>query len=194
MRYFIVFVSVMYLFSACSLFQDTSHKKHYYQIYYNPDDSFPARDSVVRIKTFYIDQVYKRYNLVYRDSKYEMFYYNYHFWATRPAYIVTDVILRHVKSSGMFKEVLLELEKKPDYVITGRIVALDRINSGERWFARASMEFVIKDFHTDEVLASHYFERRKEVFNRDPVYIVRALSSLIEQETSEFLKKVDEKI
>ncbi len=167
----------------------SNNTKHYYQVFYAGELRFDKPvNSIVRVKTFEIDKIYKKYNIVYRTSPYEMFYYNNHLWAVKPDDMITDAVTNHIKQSGMFSEVISKLEKKPDYVISGRIVALDEIDSGDRWYARAALLFTVSDFMSGKVLYSHYFDRRKEVFNSEPVYIVRAISEIIEEETAKFLK------
>lgn len=193
MRYlYSLFIVVFVLFfTGCSLFS-SPEKKHYYQLYYNVGhQSVDTVDAVVRVKTFDIDKVYKKYNIVYRKSQYELFYYNTHFWATRPEAMVTDVIANHVVNKGLFKEVITRLDKKPDYVITGRILSIDEIDSGDRWFARVGLSITFTDFNTNQVYVEKIFEKRKEVFNKKPSYVVRAMSELLEEGMDEFLTEVE---
>ena len=111
---------LLFTTAGCSWFSSNNGQKHYYQIFYNPEENLKdTTKKIVRIKTFEIDKVYKRYNLVYRISAHELFYYNTHFWAARPADMLTDLITSHIKKTAIFKEVITKLEKKPDFIITG---------------------------------------------------------------------------
>lgn len=181
----------MLILGACF----TTDKKHYYQIYYNPasgtNEPFKA---TVRVKTFDIDKVYKKYNIVYRTSPYELFYYNTHLWASRPEDMMTDIMLRHLKASNLFEEIIAKLDKEPTYTVTGTITALDQIDATDKWFARAAMTFSLTDYKTGAVLVSHSFESRKEVSADDPVLVVRALGELIEIETNKFLEKITDEL
>ena len=193
----VLLLFVVSLFTAsCSLFSSSkSQEKHYYQIYYNPKDS--EREPIaatLRIKTFDADKIYKRYNLVYRTSFEEMFYYNTHFWAARPAEMITDLVANHVTKQKVFSDIILSMDKKPDYVMSGRIIALDEIVSGEKSYARMSVLFELKDYKTDTVVVAHTFERRQEIpgENPKPVYVVRAMGEIIDSEIDAFISKIYE--
>ncbi len=179
------------LIPSCAWFS-SAEKKHYYQLHYNPVTKFKKSfDATVRIKPFVPDKIYTKHNIVYRVSPYELFYYNNHFWASRPADMVTEAFRKHMSASGLFREVIVKLEKIPDFVVKGTINALDEIDSEERWFARLSMNLTFIDSSTGEVVVSHTFDRRKEVFVLEPVYVVRALGEIFEEESSVFLKKIE---
>lgn len=190
-RHYLLLAVFLIITTGCSFFS-SPEKKHYYQLYYNVGTQ-PTEplDAVVRIKPFDIDKVYKKFNIVYRKSQYELFYYNTHFWATRPEIMITDVISNHVVNKGLFKEVITRLDKKPDYIITGRILSIDEIDSGDRWFARVGLTLSFIDFNTNQVYVEKTFEKRKEVFNKKPSYVVRAMSELLEEGVDEFLTEVE---
>ncbi|HNW82344.1 MAG TPA: ABC-type transport auxiliary lipoprotein family protein [bacterium] len=179
--------------SSCSLFSSSSPAKQYYQIYYNPAKTIGKKISgTVMVKTFDVDKIYRRHNIVYRKSMYEMYYYNTQFWASKPADMITDVFSKHLSESGLFSDVILELERRPDYVLTGRVLALDELQSEEKSYARVSIVFELKDYKTDRSIVTHSFERRKEVKNKETVYVVRAMAEIIEEETDIFFNKIYE--
>ena len=61
--------------SACSLFSSSPQVKHYYQIYYRPKDAVkPPIAATVRIKSFDVDKIYKRYKF---DKILHLWYYLY---------------------------------------------------------------------------------------------------------------------
>ena len=184
-----------YFISGCSLFSSSAPKKHYYQIYYKPKKTLGRKISgTLRIKPFEVNKVYNRHNIVYRKSVNEMFYYNRKFWASKPSDMITDVLAKHATETQLFSDIILELTKKPDYVLTGRILALDELDSEEKWFARVSIIFELKDYKTDTTIVSHSFERRKEVKIKDAVYVIRAMGEIIEEETEIFFNKIYEKL
>ena len=189
--FIMIFVSVF--LSSCSLFSSKQPVKHYYQIYYRPkENSRPPIEATLRIKTFDVDKIYKRFNIVYRSSFEEMFYYNTHFWASRPADMITDLIANHISQQQVFSDIILTIDKKPDYVLTGRVQALDEIVSGEKSYARISMTFELKDYKTDAVIVSHSFEKRQEAASKQPVYVVRAMSEILDSEIEIFISKIYE--
>lgn len=192
----ILTVSILMLvliMSSCSLFSSSAPVKQYYQIYYKPAKTEGKKISgTVRVRTFDVDKIYRRHNIVYRKSMYEMYYYNTQFWASKPGDMITDVFARHLAETELFSDVILELERRPDYVLTGRVLALDEVQSGEKTYARVSIVFELKDYKTDRSIISHSFEERKEVAKRETVQVVRAMGEIIEKETDIFFNKVYE--
>jgi cholesterol transport system auxiliary component len=166
-------------------------KKHYYRIYYRPN---PARvdqiQATVRVKTLEIDKVYRRYNLVYRTSPYEIFYYTNNYWASRPEDMMTDVLYNHLKAAGLFSDLIIKLDKTPDYEIGGEVLEIDQFDSGDRWFAHLGMVLTLKDFKTGRILVSLPVEERREVFSPEPVQTVRALGEMIDKEIEKFIQQI----
>ena len=108
----------LFMISSCSLFSSKAPLKHYYQVYYQPKESSqqPIK-ATLRIKTFNSDKVYKKYNLVYRTSYEEMFYYNTHFWASRPDDMITDLVANHFSKQHVFTDIVLTMDKKQKYLL-----------------------------------------------------------------------------
>ncbi len=82
--------------------------KRYYLIDYVPTPTRtktgPAiRPVTLRIKDFNVAEAYKRPELVYRKSAHEMQFYNYHQWAVKPEYMITDMVFKHLKTANLFK-------------------------------------------------------------------------------------------
>ena len=188
----LLLIAVSLCLSSCSLLSSSKqHEKHYYQIYYRPKDGAkPPIEATLRIKSFDADKIYKRHNLVYRTSFEEMFYYNTHFWASKPADMITDLVANHISKQQVFSDIIISMDKRPDYVVSGRILALDEIVAGEKRFARVSLLLELKDYKTDTVVVAHTFERRQEAADKKPVYFVRAMSEIIDSEIDVFISKI----
>ena len=141
----IVCFIALFTISSCSLFSSKAPLKHYYQVYYQPQvGSEQPIKATLRIKTFDADKAYKKYNLVYRTSFEEMFYYNTHFWASRPDYMITDLVANHFSKQRIFSDIIISMDKKPDYILSGRILALDEVIEDEKSYARVAIIFELK--------------------------------------------------
>ncbi|MBR4532334.1 membrane integrity-associated transporter subunit PqiC [bacterium] len=183
----------LFMISSCSLFSSKAPLKHYYQVYYQPKESSqqPIK-ATLRIKTFNSDKVYKKYNLVYRTSYEEMFYYNTHFWASRPDDMITDLVANHFSKQQVFSDIIITMDKKPDYVLSGRILAMDEVIEGEKSYARVAINFELKDYKTEDIVVAYYFDKKKEAEGKKPVDVVRAMSEIIESEIEVFVSKIYE--
>ena len=181
----------LFMISSCSLFSSKAPLKHYYQVYYQPKESSqqPIK-ATLRIKTFNSDKVYKKYNLVYRTSYEEMFYYNTHFWASRPDDMITDLVANHFSKQQVFSDIIITMDKKPDYVLSGRILAMDEVIEGEKSYARVAINFELKDYKTEDIVVAYSFDKKKEAEGKKPVDVVRAMSEIIASEIEVFVSKI----
>ena len=185
----------LFTISSCSLFSSKAPLKHYYQVYYQPQvGSGQPIKATLRIKTFNADKAYKKYNLVYRTSFEEMFYYNTHFWASRPDDMITDLVANHFAKQRVFSDIIVTMDKKPDYVLSGRILALDEVIEDDKSYARVAIIFELKDYKTAEVVVAHSFDTKLETKGRKPVDVVRAMGEIINSETETFISKIYETI
>ncbi|MBO4710298.1 membrane integrity-associated transporter subunit PqiC [bacterium] len=187
----IVCFIALFALSSCSLFSSKAPLKHYYQVYYQPKASNdqPIK-ATLRIKTFNADKAYKKYNLVYRTSFEEMFYYNTHFWASRPDDMISDLVANHFAKQRVFSDIIVTMDKKPDYVLSGRILALDEVIEDDKSYARVAIIFELKDYKTAEVVVAHSFDTKLETKGRKPVDVVRAMGEIINSETDIFISKI----
>ena len=191
----IVCIIALFTISSCSLFSSKAPLKHYYQVYYQPQvGSGQPIKATLRIKTFNADKAYKKYNLVYRTSFEEMFYYNTHFWASRPDDMITDLVANHFAKQRVFSDIIVTMDKKPDYVLSGRILALDEVIEDDKSYARVAIIFELKDYKTAEVVVAHSFDTKLETKGRKPVDVVRAMGEIINSETETFISKIYETI
>ena len=192
---FIICLLPLFFSVSCSLFSSSKPQvKHYYQIHYEPEENGQHEpfNATLRIKTLDADKIYQRYNIVYRTSYEEMFYYNTHFWASRPSDMITDLVANHFSKQQVFSDIILSMEKKPKYVLSGRIRALDEFIEGEKSYARVSIVFELKDYKTNSVVVSHSFEKRKEAAEQKPLAVVQAMGEIINSETEVFIAKINE--
>ncbi|MGI6394640.1 MAG: ABC-type transport auxiliary lipoprotein family protein [bacterium] len=179
--------------TGCSIFSSSAPAKHYYQIYYTPAKTLGKKIAgTVRIKTFETDKIYRIHNIVKRKSQNEIQYYTSHFWASRPTDMVTDQIAKHVSEIELFSDVIMQLDRRPDFVLTGRILALDLVDSDEKWFARAALVFELRDYKSDRTVIAHSFDIRKEVPSKRIVHVVRVIGEIIEKEAETFFNKIYE--
>ena len=191
----IVCIIALFTISSCSLFSSKAPLKHYYQVYYQPQvGSGQPIKATLRIKTFDADKAYKKYNLVYRTSFEEMFYYNTHFWASRPDDMITDLVANHFAKQRVFSDIIITMDKKPNYVLSGRILALDEVIEDDKSYARVAIIFELKDYKTAEVVVAHSFDTKLEAQGRKPVDVVRAMGEIINSETEIFISKIYETI
>ena len=143
-------------------------------------DTFPV---MLHVRQLEIMPAYDQDRIVYRYSPYEFRYYNYMLWAAKPHKMITNMLIRHVSHAELFDNVAMEYgERRPDYELFGVIDAIEELDSGDEWYAHLAFTLRLTRFRGEKVLWSHRVDVKKQVYNKEPVYVVKALSELMEGE------------
>lgn len=147
----------------------------------------------LRVRDLEIGPAYDTERIVYRYSPYEFQYYNYMLWASKPQKMLTDMIVRHLDHQRIFSDVAHEYhERTPDYEMSGVLLAIEELDSGDKWFAHLAFSLRLTRHRGEQVVWSYDANVKKQVYNKAPVYVVKALSELMEaqmQKISEQLAK-----
>jgi len=192
MKYLVLGLTVL-MFAACfGSFKENS----YYQLDYVPTPKEMHNGSVypysVRIKDFDVSEAYRRNNIVYRQSPFQLRFYNYELWAVKPEYLVSDMLFRHLSVAKVFSEVRRSIDvEEPDFTISGTIRALEEYDNQDEWYAHLAMNMHLQENRTKRVLWSREWDYRKKVSNLETIYVVRGLSELLEYINNEAIADID---
>jgi ABC-type uncharacterized transport system auxiliary subunit len=174
---------------ACSAVPEN----HYFTVAYVPmphQGELPGT-ATVRVRQLEIAPAYDQERLVYRYSPYEFQYYNFMLWAVKPQRMVTDLLVQHLEQSGIFGRVTYEVgEQRPDYEITGMLNALEELDSGDEWFSHLAIQLHLSRFGEEKPIWSYKIDARKRVYNKNPVYVVKSLSELMEEEAGKMISSL----
>jgi len=192
MQKVILFLVAIMLFGCFGRFIENS----YYQLDYVPTPKEMLNETTypysVRIKDFDVAEVYRRNNIVYRQSPYKLHFYNYELWAIKPEYLVSDMLFRHLETSKIFSEVRRSIDvEEPDFTISGTIRALEEYDNQDEWYAHLAMNMHLQENRTKKILWSREWDYRKKVNNLEPIYVVRGLSELLEYINNEAIADID---
>ncbi|MCL2284470.1 MAG: PqiC family protein [Fibromonadales bacterium] len=168
----------------------------YYQLDYVPTPkemlNSAAYPYTIRVKDFDVAEAYRRNNIVYRQSPYQLHYYNYELWAVKPEYLISDVLFRHLEAAKMFVEVRRSIDvEEPDFTISGTIRALEEYDNQDEWYAHLAINMNLQDNRTKRIVWSREWDYRKKVSNLEPIYVVRGLSELLELINNEAISDID---
>jgi len=143
----------------------------------------------LRVSDMEITPAYDKDKIVYRFSPYQFQYYNYMLWAVKPNKMVTGLVVRHLEHSGLFEVVSRDYgETRPQYEMSGVLEAIEELDSGDEWFAHIALSLRLTRFRNDAVVWSYRIDKKKRVYNKEPVYVVKALSELMEQGMNEVVE------
>jgi len=172
--------------------------KQYYTMNYIPEPMARKRNPspypyTIRIKTFQIEEAYARPQIVYRKSPFEMQYYFYRVWAVKPTHMITDLVEKHLVASGLVSNVIRRFDEgpKPDFELSGKIEAIEEYNNENVWFAHLAFRLQLVRLSDNRTVYSRRFDDRKQVFRREPEYVVRELSRIMDLRMSQALIDID---
>ena len=64
------------------------------------------------------------------------------------------------------------------------------MDSGDEWYAHLAFTLRLTRFRGEKVLWSHRVDVKKQVYNKEPVYVVKALSELMEAQMVKVVPKL----
>ncbi len=136
---------------------------------------------VLRLRDPTIAEAYRRSQIVYRVNAYEMQFYSYHLWAVDPDRMIGDLLLKHLRAAQLFENVIRNIESfNPDFELTCDIQAIEEYDGPGSWYAHLAIEYQLIEEKTGQVVWKNLYDLRKAVPQREPVYVVRELSALLE--------------
>jgi len=145
----------------------------------------------LRLRSFDIGPAYDTERLVYRYSPYEFQYYNFMLWATKPQKMIGDLVIRHLRHSGLFAQVGMEFSEQPPHLeLSGEIVAMEELDSGDEWYAHLALNLWLRAYRSEKIIWSKAIDVKKRVYNKSPVYVVKALSEILESEMQQVCKEM----
>jgi cholesterol transport system auxiliary component len=172
--------------------------KQYYVINYQPEPLMRRLHSTsypftIRIKKFGIEEAYARPQIVYRKSPFELSYYFYRVWAVSPADMITDAVEKHLVSVGLASHVVQRFDEglNPDYELSGTIEAIEEYDNASVWFAHLALRMSLTRMRDGRIVYSRDFDSRKQVFQKDPEYVVRELSRILDLTLSQAFLDLD---
>lgn len=172
--------------------------KKFYTLNYEPE-ALSARLSenpwpcVMRIKEFAIEPAYARAQIVYRKSPYELEYYFYRVWAVKPNMMLSDVVRKHLSATKLVRQVVLRFDEgeRPSYELQGNVEAIEEYDSDNIWFAHLSFTARLVRLSDGSTVYSRQFDNRRQVPQREPEYVIMALSQLADISISQLAADLD---
>ena len=150
----------------------------------------------VQLQTFDIAGAYNQSEIIFRSSLYELSRDPLHTWGQRPREMITDIVDQYFKEAQLFTRLVTDrdlLDERPDYLLSGTVKALERFDSGDRWFARLVMSMQLVDQTNSQVIWRGEIGSKNEleVFNADMEYTVQGMSEILRRKMGQFVREID---
>lgn len=130
---------------------------HYYTFPPDLNPSVPAATStyplVLALEPFDAEGPYAQEKIVYRDSPYEVNFYEYHKWLRSPEKLATDQALKLIAATRMFKRVHARpFQVYADYVLQGRMIMFDQWRNTTPPYVRIQIEYQLMEPQEERIL------------------------------------------
>jgi ABC-type uncharacterized transport system auxiliary subunit len=146
----------------------------------------------VRVRDFEVAEVYRRSNIVYRLSPYELRFYNYDIWAVKPEYMLSDMLHKHVDAARLFTSVRRSLDMlEPDFELQGTLLALEEYDNNQDYYAHLAVGMSLVRTRDKTTVWTREWDKRDKVPLPNPEPVVRKLSSLLEMVNDEAMAAID---
>ena len=148
----------------------------------------------VQVKSFEVPRAYNRTNIIRRRDQYELQRDNLHHWMERPSDMITDAVKQYLRQADLFTYVGGDsdfFERRPDYVLSGSVKAIERFDSGDLWAARLVMTIELVRQADGKVIWQDDFDEERQVFSPAMIHTVAALSGILGQRMQKAIGEID---
>ena len=161
-------------FFACGSAPET----RYFAIHYDlPLVSAKAGSKVLFVQKLTADPLLRTDKMIYKPSKYEYKFDYYRRWAEEPADMLTSRLVRHLRASGVFKEVTLAPPRsQPFYMLSGQLRQFEETFENGKHLARVSLAIKVQDMKTQELLLDDTLDSFSEISRPGEEAILDAMS------------------
>ena len=136
--------------------------------------------------------VVDRDRIVYRESREEVGFYEYHKWAQNPRTEIVDALIKQLLARGSFAGLtLFDGRSKGDYILRGSIERLEEIDYDSPVSAAVEISLELVDSASAKVVWSAAAAKTGPVTSGDVRAVVSGLSQAADQSIGELAGKLD---
>lgn len=133
--------------------------------------------------------------IVYRESREQVGFYEYHRWAEDPEETVGRALRSALLASGTFASVVsFDGRTKAEFLLRGELLRLEEIDYGGPVRAEAEISLELVDAATGRVEWSRAVSRAGEVTASAVPAVVTGMSAAVEQAIKQLVKELDERM
>jgi len=118
-------------------------RTNYYTVDYRlaTSSSSGSVASQVGVAVPHANHLLRQDRIVYFTNQNELNYYHYHRWAESPAFMVQSLLIRQLRSAGLFDDIVpYRAQKGLEYVLRGQLLAMEEVDTGTEVKARFGLE------------------------------------------------------
>ena len=192
-KYFSFFFGISLFFLGCFGSSPPRDRIRFYTLEYNPPmfQGFKEQPCVIKVQRFSINPIYNTTRIVYEHESSTRDDYVFHRWRANPADMVTQLLERDFRKSGVFKAVLDEDSRFPyTHILEGSVDEFLESDSQKIWQAILTISITLmKEDGLDIVkgiLLQKTYNARIDLNKNNP----RALSEAMSRAMAEVSEKI----
>jgi ABC-type uncharacterized transport system auxiliary subunit len=137
-------------------------------------------------------ELYREDPIVYSSTGEAMGTYEYHRWAEPPIQMIPEILLRELRASGRYRNVvLLRSDVHGDFLLHGHLYDFKEVEKGAG-LARVTLELELRNVKTGTVVWTHFYSHDEPATGKNIDAIVEALDKDIQRGVTEFRASLDE--
>ena len=194
---FLIFISLPILFGACVSLKQPVNKIEYYTLEYPPPQmkTLSPLPHVIRMDRFTVAPPYNTSQIIYRDRSFKRDTYVYYRWQPNPGAIVTTLLNRDIKNSGLFKAVLVPGSLFSSlYMIEGTVDEFFEWDTQNEWKAILTVSIILTEKNKNDIKNRILYQktyRKAEVCQqKKPRAVAEAMSQALSKISEEMIKDV----
>jgi ABC-type uncharacterized transport system auxiliary subunit len=184
---FVIFL--LFTLASCMNFKQPNPEIKYYTLEYDsPVYSEKEQLScIIKLESFKVSPLYDTTGIIYRKDAFKRDAYTYHRWSVNPADIVTYLVGRDLKNSGMFNGVLLPGERNKEILfrLGGIVDEFYELDGDKEWSGVLSLSITLTPEGKAKKAGMEIFQKTYSVtekcVRKNPASLARALSRAMEK-------------
>ncbi len=174
---------------SCLNFKQPNPEITYYTLEYDSPD-FHGKEQlpyIIRLESLKASPLYNTTGIIYRGNAFERNTYTRHKWSVNPADIVTYLIARDLKNSGLFKGVILPGERNREFIfrLGGMVDEFYELDGDMGWSGVLTLSITLTPEAQAKKAGMGIFQKTysltEKLEKQNPYSLARALSRAMEK-------------
>lgn len=172
-------------------------RTNYYSVRLNPAPltALSRARSQVGVALLQAAHLLRQDRIVYFTNQNELNFYHYHRWAESPAFMVQSLLIRQLRSAGLFDDIVAYSGQKGlDYVLRGRLLAMEEVDTPTEVSARFGLELELVRQEDAHVVWTGRHACERLVGTKTVEAVVVVMSECVEETLSELTRALGEAV
>jgi len=192
-----LFLLIPVLFAGCGLFFGSPPPDEQYTLDYAspPFESLSRLSSSIRVDRFVTAEQFSNTTMISSPSQNKRAVYNNAWWDVNPGEMITDVLLRDIRNSGLYQATFSYRDDgEARFVLKGSVDEFLEVDSNEKAQAVLSLTVTLVDsaqkIRTGSIVYQKNYHATVPIANRSPQALASGLSTTMAELSKQLQKDV----